>query len=117
MALLIGLVGIYGVISYSVSQRWREIGIRVALGAPRREVVRLFVAHGCVLALLGVSCGLIAAVALTRLLASLLFNVSPLDSLTYTAVSLGLLVAAITASYIPTLRAMGVDPINALRAE
>ena len=117
MALLIGLVGIYGVISYSVSQRWREIGIRMALGAGRRELARLFVAHGFVLALIGVACGLAGAVALTRVLVSLLFNVNPLDPLTYAAASLGLLAAAIVATYIPTLRAMGVDPIEALRAE
>jgi predicted permease len=117
MALLIGLVGIYGVISYSVSQRWREIGIRMALGARRREVVRLFVAHGFMLALIGVACGLAGALALTRLLVSMLFGVDPLDPLTYAAVSLGLLAASIAASYFPTLRAMGVDPINALRVE
>jgi putative ABC transport system permease protein len=117
MALLIGLVGIYGVIAYSVSRRYREIGIRVALGARRRELARLFVAHGCVLALMGVACGLVGSVALTRVLVSLLFDVNPLDPLTYAAVSLGLLIASIVASYIPTLRAMGVDPIDALRAE
>jgi predicted permease len=117
MALLIGLVGIYSVIAYSVSQRYREIGIRVALGARRRELARLFVGHGFVLALIGVACGLAGAAALTRVLASQLFDVSPLDPLTYAAVSLGLLVASIAASYIPTLRAMGVDPIDALRAE
>jgi predicted lysophospholipase L1 biosynthesis ABC-type transport system permease subunit len=117
MALLIGLVGIYGVISYTVSQRWREIGIRVALGARRQELVRLFVAHGFVLALIGVACGLVAAGALTRVLASLLFNVNPLDPLTYAAATLGLLAAAIVATYIPTLHAMGVDLIDALRAE
>jgi putative ABC transport system permease protein len=117
MALLIGLVGIYGVISYSVSQRRREIGIRVALGASRRELARLFVAHGFVLALIGVACGLAGAVALTRVLVSLLFGVNPLDPLTYVTVSLGLLIASIAASYLPTLRAMGVDPIDALRSE
>ncbi len=117
MALLIGLVGIYGVISYSVSQRRREIGIRVALGARPRELVRLFVAHGFVLALIGVACGLAGAVGLTRVLVSLLFNVNPLDPLTYAAASLGLLVAALMASYLPTLRAMRVDPIHALRVE
>ncbi len=117
MALLIGLVGIYGVISYSVSQRRREVGIRMALGARRRELARLFVAHGFVLGLIGVACGLACAVPLTRVLVSLLFNVNPLDPLTYAAVSLGLLLAAIVASYIPTLRAMSVDPVDALRAE
>jgi predicted permease len=117
MALLIGLVGIYGVIAYSVSQRYREIGIRVALGARRRELTRLFVGHGFVLALIGVACGLTGAVSLTRVLASQLFGVNPLDPLTYAAVALGLLIASIAASYLPTLRAMGVDPIDALRAE
>jgi ABC-type antimicrobial peptide transport system permease subunit len=117
MALLIGLVGIYGVISYSVSQRRREIGIRVALGAQQRELTRLFIAHGFVLALIGVACGLAGAVALTRVLGSLLFGVNPVDPLTYAVVSLGLIAAAIGASYIPALRAMGVDPVEALRAE
>jgi predicted permease len=117
MALLIGLVGIYGVISYSVSQRRREIGIRVALGAQQRELTRLFIAHGFGLALIGVACGLAGAVALTRVLGSLLFGVNPVDPLTYTVVSIGLIAAAMVASYIPALRAMGVDPVEALRAE
>jgi hypothetical protein len=117
MALLIGVVGIYGVISYSVSQRRREIGIRLALGAPQRELTHMFIAHGFVLALIGVACGLVGAFALTRVLGSLLFDVSPLDPLTYAAVSLGLLAAAMVASYIPALRSMGVDPVEALRAE
>jgi predicted permease len=117
MALLIGLVGIYGVISYSVSQRSREIGIRTALGARPQEVARLFVAHGFALALIGVGFGLVGAFALTRLLVSLLFNVSPLDPLTYAVASLGLLMAAIVATFVPTLRIMGVDPIEALHVE
>ena len=117
MALLIGLVGIYGVISYSVSQRWRDIGIRIALGARRRELVRLFVAHGFVLAVIGVACGLAGALVLTRLLVSILFGVKPLDRLTYAAATLGLLITAIVATYIPTLRAMRVDPVDALRVE
>jgi hypothetical protein len=116
MALLIGLVGIYGVISYSVSQRRREIGIRMALGARPLELARLFVAHGFVLALIGVACGLAGAVALTRVLVSLLFKVNPLDPLTYAAATLVLLSAAIVATYIPTVRAMRADPIDALRA-
>lgn len=116
-ALLIGVVGIYGVISYSVSQRRREIGIRVALGAPQAELTRMFVVHGFVLALIGVARGLVGAVVLTPCFGSLLFDVSPLDPLTYAAVSLGLLMAAMVASYIPALRTMGVDPIEALRAE
>src|ERR1019366_6151629 len=83
MALLIGLVGIYGVISYSVSQRTREIGIRMALGSPRKDVTRLFLWHGLRLSAVGVVCGLAGAVASTRLMSSLLFQVSPLDPVTY----------------------------------
>ena len=117
MALLIGLVGIYGVISYAVSQRRREIGIRMALGARKSELTLMFIAHGLVLALIGVTCGLAGAVALTRALGSLLFDVNPLDPLTYAAVSLGLIAAAMMASSIPSLRVMGVDPVEALRAD
>jgi ABC-type antimicrobial peptide transport system permease subunit len=117
MALLIGMVGIYGVISYSVSQRRREIGIRIALGARRPALTHMFIGQGFVLALIGVGCGLAGAAALTRLLGSLLFGVNPLDPLTYAAVSLGLIAAAIMASYIPALRAMRVDPAETLRSE
>ncbi len=117
MALLIGVVGIYGVISYSVSQRTREIGIRIALGARKHELSRMFIGHGLTLAGIGVACGLAAAVALTRLLSSLLFAVSPVDPLTYTMVSAGLIAAAVLASYVPAMRATNVDPIEALRAE
>jgi ABC-type antimicrobial peptide transport system permease subunit len=117
MALLIGMVGIYGVISYAVSQRRREIGIRIALGARRPALTHMFIAQGFVLALIGVGCGLAGAAALTRLLGSLLFGVNPLDPLTYAAVSLGLIAAAIMASYIPALRAMRVDPAETLRSE
>lgn len=117
MALLIGLVGVYGVICYSVSRRKREVGIRVALGARRRELARLFVGHGFVLAIIGVACGLAGAIGLTRFLASQLFEVSPLDPLTYGIVSFSLLVASVMASYLPTLHAMRVDPMVALREE
>ena len=91
MALLLGVVGIYGVISYSVSQRTRELGIRMALGAPHGTLKAMVVRHGVLLAAIGVAFGLAAAVALTRLMSSLLFEVSPLDPLTYAAVSAGLL--------------------------
>jgi putative ABC transport system permease protein len=117
MALLLGLAGIYGVISYSVSQRTREIGIRLALGAQNQEVTRMFVRHGALLALIGIVCGLTAAFVLSRFMASMLFDVSPLDPLTYAGVSLGLVAAAVLASYIPALRATTVDPVEALRAE
>ncbi len=117
MALLIGLVGIYGVISYSVSQRRREIGIRLALGAPSEGLLRMFVGHALALAVIGVASGVIAALALTRLLSSLLFNVSAVDPFTYAVVSAGLLIAASLASYLPARRATRVDPVEALRAE
>ena len=90
MALLLGIVGIYGVIAYAVTQRRREIGIRAALGASRRELEAMFVRHGVMLALAGVACGLAGAAALTRLMASLLFGTSPLDPTIYVLVSLGL---------------------------
>jgi predicted permease len=117
MALLLGVVGIYGVISYSVSQRTREIGIRMALGAPRREVTRMFVRHGLRLAAIGVACGLAAAAVCMRFMSSLLFQVSPLDPVTYGGVAFGLVMAAVLASYVPALRATAVDPAEALRAD
>ena len=117
MALLLGIVGIYGVIAYAVSQRTREIGIRVALGAQRAELTRMFVRSGLLLASVGVPLGLVAAVALSRLMSSLLFGVSPFDPLTYAAVPLVLLVAVVTASYLPARRAASVDPVDALKAE
>jgi ABC-type antimicrobial peptide transport system permease subunit len=117
MALLLGVVGIYGVISYSVSQRTREIGIRLALGSPVTEVTGMFVRHGLVLSGIGAACGLAAAFALTRLMKSLLFDVSPADPLTYIAVSAGLIVAAMLASFLPARKAASVDPAEALRAE
>ena len=117
MALLLGVAGIYGVISYSVSQRTREIGIRMALGARRQEVTRMFVRYGLGLAAIGMGCGLAAAIALTRLMGSLLFEVSPIDPLTYVAVCLSLTAAATLASYVPAVRATMVNPVTALRAE
>jgi predicted permease len=117
MALALGLIGIYAVISYSVARRTREIGIRMALGAQRAEVSRMFVRHGFVLAAVGVVLGSIAALGLTRLLRSLLFGVTTNDPWTYLLAVLSLMAAAVLASYLPSLRAMAVDPIDALRAE
>jgi len=117
MALLLGLVGIYGVISYSVSQRTREIGIRMALGAGHGTIRQMFVRNGLVLAAIGVGCGLVAAAAVTRLMSALLFEVSPLDPVTYCAVSIVLVGAAFLASYVPARRATVIDPADALRAE
>jgi predicted permease len=117
MALLLGVIGIYGVISYSVSQRTREIGIRLALGAPLQEVTAMFVRHGLLLSAIGAACGLTAALVLSRLMRSLLFEVSPADPGTYLAVSAGLILAAMLASYLPARRATKIDPVEALRAE
>ena len=117
MALLLGIAGIYGVMSYSVSQRKREIGIRVALGAQSGEVVRMFVSHGARLAAVGIACGLLAAAGLTRFMSTLLFDVKPTDPMTYVLVCGGLVGAAVIASYVPALRATSVDPVEALRAE
>jgi len=117
MALVLGVAGVYGVISYAVSQRTREIGIRMALGARNGEVTRMFLGQGVRLAAIGIACGLAAAVALTRAIASLLFDVSPIDPVTYLIVALGLVGAAALASVVPALQATSVDPVNALRAE
>src|SRR5258708_5859123 len=117
MALLLGVIGIYGVVSYSVSQRTREIGIRMALGSPQRDVTRLFVGHALRLTAMGIVCGLAAAAACTRLMSSLLFEVSPLDPLTFAGVPLMLVLAAALASYVPALRAAVVDPVVALRTD
>jgi len=117
MALLLGIVGLYGVLAYSVSQRTREIGIRMALGARHQELTGMFVRHGLRLAIGGIACGLATALALMRLLSSLLFNVSSFDPVTYAAVAAGLLATAAVASYLPSRRAAAVNPVDALRAE
>ena len=117
MALLLGVVGIYGTIAYSVSQRTREIGIRMALGAQRQELTGMFLRHGLLLTGAGVVCGLGAALAVMRLISSLLFQVSSLDPVTYGAVSIGIVTTAALASYVPSRRAAAVDPVDALRAE
>jgi ABC-type antimicrobial peptide transport system permease subunit len=117
MALFLGIIGIYGVISYSVSQRTREIGIRLALGATLRDVTAVFVRYGLVLSGIGAVCGITAAFALTRLMKSLLYDISPADPLTYAAVSAALILAAVLASYLPARRATKVDPSEALRSE
>ncbi|HEV8412765.1 MAG TPA: ABC transporter permease [Bryobacteraceae bacterium] len=117
MALVLGIIGIYGVLSYAVSQRRREIGIRLALGAQPGELKRRFVRHGLVLAGIGVAIGLIAAAGLTRLMSSLLFGIKPLDPITYAAGALILGLAAVLASYLPARRASAVDPVEALKAE
>jgi predicted permease len=117
MAFALGVAGLYGVISYSVAQRTREIGIRVAIGAQHSTVRRMFIAEGARLAAIGILCGTATALGLMRLMGSLLFGVKPIDPLTYAAVALALAAAAAMASYIPARRAMRVDPIVALRYE
>src|SRR5438552_4188946 len=117
MALLLGVVGIYGVIAYSVSQRTREIGIRMALGAQHQTLTGMFVRHGLSLTAIGIACGLVVAIIVMRLMSSLLFKVSPVDPIAYGAASLGLVATAFLASYLPSRRASAVDPVEALRAE
>ncbi|MFY9551932.1 MAG: FtsX-like permease family protein, partial [Thermoanaerobaculia bacterium] len=116
-ASLLAAVGIYGVMSYAVSKRSREIGVRMALGANRRDVVRLVVGQGMAVAVTGAAAGLVAALLLTRLMASLLYGVPPTDSVTYAGVALTLLAIALLASYLPARRAARIDPAAALRAE
>jgi putative ABC transport system permease protein len=117
MALILSVIGIYGVIAYAVSQRTREIGIRMALGAEAGDLQRMFIHHGLLLAGVGGVLGIVCAAGVTRLLSSLLFGVTSLDGVTYVAVSATLIMAAALASYLPARRATTVDPVESLRAE
>jgi putative ABC transport system permease protein len=117
LALVLAAIGIYGVISYTVTQRTREMGIRIALGASEERVVKLVVSQGAILATFGVVLGLIGAVSLTRLISNLLYMTPPLDPATFIGVSGLLAVIAILAAYLPARRAASVDPVIAMRAE
>jgi len=117
VALLLGAIGIYGVISYMVSLRTREIGVRMALGAQSDQVRRMVVRQGLVLAVIGAGIGLGAAVGLSRLISSLLYGITPNDPLTFGTVTIGLLAVAALASWLPAMRAARIDPMEALRAD
>jgi len=111
------VVGIYGVISYSVSLRTREIGIRMALGAQREAITGMFVRHGLLLTAIGVGFGLAASFVTMRLMSSLLFHVSPVDPVTYGTITAVIVVISYVACYLPSRRAATVEPVNALRSE
>ncbi|MDB4875759.1 MAG: permease [Gemmatimonadetes bacterium] len=117
LALVLAAVGLYGVMAYSVAQRTREIGIRVALGAPRGAVARMVVARGVILACIGAALGLGGAYLGTRLIVKLLYGVAPVDALSFTTGAVVLILAALAACVVPTRRALGVDPIRAIRAD
>jgi ABC-type antimicrobial peptide transport system permease subunit len=117
MALLLGIVGIYGVLAYAVAQRQREVGIRLALGAQPRAVTRMFVYRGMLICGVGIALGAAAAAGVTRSMSSLLFGVTPVDAATFAAAAGVLVIAALAASYIPARRAAAVDPVETLRGQ
>jgi predicted permease len=117
VALLLGVVGIYGVVAYIAAQRTREIGVRIALGAQASDIRTLFVSHGLKLVAAGVVLGVAGAMALTRLMSVLLFGVGPMDAPTYAAASAGLAAVALVATYLPARRAARLDPVVALRTD
>jgi ABC-type antimicrobial peptide transport system permease subunit len=117
VALFLGAIGIFAVVSYIVGQRTREIGVRMALGAARADVSRMVVRESLVMTLLGVGAGVVGAIAATRLMSTLLFGVSPTDPATFASVALFLTAVALLASYLPARRAAGIEPVRALHHE
>jgi len=117
IALLLASIGVYGVLAYAVSQRTQEIGVRMALGASRQNVFTLIVSQGARLAGVGILCGVVGAAAVTRVVTSLLYNVSATDPISFIGTAAFLAFVALIASYLPARRATSVDPIVALRAE
>jgi ABC-type antimicrobial peptide transport system permease subunit len=117
LALLLSVVGVYGVMAYSVSRRTRELGIRIALGAPRSMVIQSVLRHAARLAIVGTAVGVVAALLLARLIGGLLYGVGAADPLTFIVVPAALVVAALAASYLPARRAAAVNPLVALRSE
>jgi putative ABC transport system permease protein len=117
LGLVLSAVGIYGVMAYSVGKRTHEIGIRMALGAQPRSVMRMVLGQGMLLVLIGVGIGLVISFALTRIMASLLYGVSPRDPYTFIVVAVTLALVALVANYLPARRATRVDPLLALREE
>jgi ABC-type antimicrobial peptide transport system permease subunit len=117
LAIVLAAIGTYGVISYTVSQRTSEFGLRLALGAQRLDLLRMVLAQGAGLVLTGTLAGLVLALALARILKSMIYGVSPADPLTFASVGLLVLVVALVASYLPARRAAGSNPMRALRAE
>jgi putative ABC transport system permease protein len=117
VALLLALIGIYGVLSYTVSQRVPEIGVRMALGAAPAEILRMTIGDGLRLALPGIASGLVAALILTRLARAVLFGVSPTDAATFATMAVATTIVAMLACYLPARRAARVDPLSAIRAE
>jgi len=117
VALLLATIGLSGVVSYSVSQRTSEIGVRMALGANRLDVVRLILKQGMLLTMIGILCGLLLSFVATRVLSGLLYGIKPGDPLTFVTVSLFLAAAAFISCYVPARRAASIDPMKSLRAE